>query len=50
MKIAEINMTHYGSTGNIMFAIAEEAKKEGYRLVHIPPIVFQSITRGKHLM
>ena len=32
MKIAEINMTHYGSTGNIMFAIAEEAKKRGIEI------------------
>ncbi len=33
MKIAEINMTHCGSTGNIMFSIAEEAQKKGIEVV-----------------
>lgn len=30
MKIAQINMIPYGSTGKIMFQIAETARKEGY--------------------
>ena len=32
MKIAEINMTHTGSTGSIMFSIADKARKEGHEV------------------
>lgn len=31
MKIAQINMLHYGSTGKIMLGIAEVARKKGMK-------------------
>ena len=37
MKIAQINMTHTGSTGKIMFGIAEVARKEGNQVRTFSP-------------
>lgn len=40
MKIALINMLHYGSTGKIMFGIAECAKNEGHIVKTFSPKVY----------
>lgn len=40
MKIAQINMTHNGSTGKIMFQIAEHARANGHSVKTFSPIVF----------
>lgn len=44
MKIAEINMTAEGSTGGIMFGIAECARKRGHQ---VRTYSFKTFTRGK---
>lgn len=44
MRIAEINMTHTGSTGKIMFQIAEAARKAGHEVWTFSP---QNFNRQK---
>lgn len=44
MKIAEINMTTEGSTGEIMFGIGECAKKSGHQ---VRTYSFKTFTKGK---
>lgn len=41
MRIAEINMLHYGSTGNIMLSIAEVARKHGNEVRAFSPKFYQ---------
>ncbi len=40
MKIAQINMTHRGSTGRIMLQIADTARKKGHEAKTYAPILF----------
>ena len=42
MKIAEINMVHFGSTGKIMLQIAEAARSRGHEAVTFSPIIYNN--------
>lgn len=44
MRIAQINMTHTGSTGKIMLQIAQTARARGHQVMTFSPVVF---SRGK---
>ncbi len=46
MKIAQINMIPYGSTGKIMFQIAETSKKEGHEAKTFSTIPFDKNQKG----
>lgn len=41
MRIAEINMLHYGSTGKIMFGIADTARAQGHDVCTFSPKYYQ---------
>ena len=41
MRIAEINMLHYGSTGKIMFGIADTARAQRYYICTFSPKYYQ---------
>lgn len=45
MKVAQINMLHYGSTGKIMLGIAECARKEGMTAKTFSPRIYQRHSR-----
>ena len=40
MRIAEINMVHFGSTGNIMLQLAEDARAHGETVHTYSPMIF----------
>lgn len=46
MRIAEINMTHNGSTGKIMLGIAEVARKKGHQVWTFSPRYYQKGQNG----
>ena len=41
MKIAQINMVHFGSTGKIMFGIADTARALGHTVYTFSPRYYQ---------
>ena len=45
MRIVEINMMHVGSTGKIMFAIAELVREAGYDVKTLSPRYYQKKTK-----
>lgn len=47
MRIAEINMMHTGSTGKIMFNIAEEARRAGHEVWTFSPVLFSRQSRSE---
>jgi len=48
MKIAQINMILYGSTGKIMLQIAETARKHGHEVRTYSTIPFDTNTRPRY--
>lgn len=49
MKIAQINMTHHGSTGRIMFQIADTARKAGHEVRTYAPKIFSRHKKSSSL-
>lgn len=47
MKVTEINMLHFGSTGKIMFSIADAARERGNEVLSFSPRFYQRGKRGK---
>ena len=45
MKVAHINMLHFGSTGKIMLGIAEVAREKGDEVWTFSPRYYQRHTR-----
>ena len=37
MRIAEVNMVHYGSTARIMYELADVARREGHEVLTLSP-------------
>lgn len=42
MKIVEINMVHFGSTGKIMLQIAEVARRYGHEVLTFSPMIYSN--------
>lgn len=50
MKIAEINIAMYGSTGKIMLQIAQIARNNGYEAKTFSPVIFSKVKKTKKVL
>ncbi len=49
MKIAMVNMTSYGSTGNIMFQLADKCRENGMCVRTYSPVPFSINQKAEQL-